>query len=270
MSEEMIIYVITNKTNGKQYVGQTKDLNKRMLFHLLETRRDYSYNELYKDMKEQGEENFSIEAIENVNALEADDREIHWIKEYNTLYPNGYNLTTGGKSGGEYSELSKKRIGEKTKERWSDPEVAEKMLQGARLGGKVSGDLSRGEERVPREIRECEHCGDEFKVIETSSQRYCTNQCANVANFKLATEVYIEERKSIHEQIREFSEEWAKENRKIVTECPFNRITSTLKPLFDEIENLYDVKDMRVISKAICGKDSRKEMLKHLKDIVND
>lgn len=269
MSKEMTIYVITNKISGKQYVGQTRDIKQRMISHIQETRRNYSYNELYDDIYNLGVENFTIDSIECVDGKFSDERESYWIRKLNTLHPNGYNLTTGGIVGSEYSELSKSRIGEKTKERWLESEIAKKMLEGARLGGKVSGDKSRGKERAFRELRECKQCGDRFRVIESSDQQYCTTQCANVANFALATEIYIEKRKNIHEQIRDYSENWAIENSALISECPFNKI-SKLNPLFDEIESQFEVKDMRVISKAICGKDSRKEMLRHLKKIVND
>lgn len=270
MSKEMTIYVITNKVSGKQYVGQTRDLKQRVLLHMLETRRDRSYNNLYRDINDLGVDNFSIKAIEYTSMENSDLREMYWIKELNTLHPNGYNLTTGGRRGGEYSNISKKRIGVKTKERWINPETAEKMLHGAHIGGKISGDMSRGEERVPRELRRCRGCGEEFSVIETSPQTYCAIQCSSVANFTLATKAYMKNRRDIHDDIGEFSKRWAFNNKDIISKCPFNKIASQLKPLIEEIEVNFGVRDRRVISKAICGKESRKEMLRYLKKIVND
>lgn len=50
-----------------------------------------------------GLENFTFEVIEEVDNSLLNDREIFWIKECNSLSPNGYNLTTGGEGTPGYS-----------------------------------------------------------------------------------------------------------------------------------------------------------------------
>ena len=37
-----------------------------------------------------------VELIECYETEKSDEREIHYIKELNSLYPNGYNLKNGG------------------------------------------------------------------------------------------------------------------------------------------------------------------------------
>ena len=50
-----------------------------------------------------------VELIECCEIVDANDREIHYIKEFNSLYPNGYNLKNGG-SVFTHSDESKKRV----------------------------------------------------------------------------------------------------------------------------------------------------------------
>ena len=44
-----------------------------------------------------GEQNFTVELLESCSIDELNDKETIFIEIYNTLYPNGYNLTKGGK-----------------------------------------------------------------------------------------------------------------------------------------------------------------------------
>ena len=50
------------------------------------------------------------EILETVQNESLDEREIHWIKYYNSLAPNGYNCSTGGNSKKELSDLLKNKI----------------------------------------------------------------------------------------------------------------------------------------------------------------
>ena len=50
-----------------------------------------------------------VELIECCEITNADERETHYIKEFNSLYPNGYNLKNGG-SVFTHSDESKKRV----------------------------------------------------------------------------------------------------------------------------------------------------------------
>ena len=88
----MIIYCIINKINGKKYVGQTtQKINVRFSRHCRKG------NALYNAIKKYGKENFNVKEIDRAtNQNELNEKEIFWIKKLDTLYPNGYNLTTGG------------------------------------------------------------------------------------------------------------------------------------------------------------------------------
>ncbi len=93
------IYVITNKVNGKQYVGQTKvGYIKRFRGHC------YSYKRGVRTLiscaiHEFGRENFSVSLIKSVPDKDADFWEMFYIWCYKThISCGGYNITYGGKS----------------------------------------------------------------------------------------------------------------------------------------------------------------------------
>lgn len=106
----MIIYLITNIINDKKYIGQTKScINRRFSQHCEERNKTcISYA-----IKKHGKMNFTIKVLkanvdtqERLNYLEA-----FYIKKYNTLAPNGYNIEKGGYS--PMSQVSRDKLSEK-------------------------------------------------------------------------------------------------------------------------------------------------------------
>lgn len=94
------IYKITNKINGKSYIGQSVNIGKRWSHHLTVAYNDqYAKSQFYIHyaLKKYGKENFSFEVIEECTRDELDEKEKYWIAYFDT-YNNGYNLTPGGDS----------------------------------------------------------------------------------------------------------------------------------------------------------------------------
>lgn len=91
------IYLITNQINKKQYVGQTSySLEQRWKQHIKDSKREIcEIRPLYRAMRKYGEENFTIEQIEECDTQIVAEREQYWIQYYDT-YDNGYNATLGG------------------------------------------------------------------------------------------------------------------------------------------------------------------------------
>ena len=90
----MLLYVITNKVNNTRYIGQTiQALSKRWISH----KKSKSQTFISRAIQKHGPENFEIRVLSRCNSVEElNHREQYYIKLFNTMAPNGYNLTTGG------------------------------------------------------------------------------------------------------------------------------------------------------------------------------
>ena len=80
------IYKFTNLINGKIYIGQSVDIDRRLKEH---KRRDEQ--RIDKAIKKYGFENFNFEIIELCSPDKLDELENYWIGYYQSLIPNGYN-----------------------------------------------------------------------------------------------------------------------------------------------------------------------------------
>jgi len=102
------IYRLTNKVNGKVYIGVTNNLKKRMREH------SYASNDflISKAIRKYGWESFEQEVIaETKDEREAYDiLEPRYIAEHNSNdMPVGYNLTEGGQGSTGYSPSEESR-----------------------------------------------------------------------------------------------------------------------------------------------------------------
>lgn len=191
-----------------------------------------------------------------------------WKCLEHTVLDGGYMDKYNPNYGNKHSEETKRIIGEKSKERWEDPELREKMINTLRANSyKISRKL-KGVPKAPREVRNCLYCNRLFEVIVTSNKKFCTLNCANRAKTGLGNEVYVKKRQSIHSEIKDFVEGWAKENKDFVTKIPYNKISTYLEPIILKVNERFGVKDFRVITKAVLNEDKgRKELLKYLKNL---
>lgn len=99
------IYKITNKINGHSYIGQSINITSRWNHHRNYSSKQSSYP-LYLAFEKYGIDNFTFEVLEECLVDELDDKEIYYIKLFDT-YHNGYNQTEGGSgSKGHYQKIS--------------------------------------------------------------------------------------------------------------------------------------------------------------------
>ncbi len=117
------IYKIICLSTNKLYVGQAVShilnhkryrpygCNGRFRSHISEafsTKKNQSHY-LNNAIRKYGTEDFVVELVECCEIKNADERETHYIKEFNSLYPSGYNLKNGGNTF-THSDESKKRL----------------------------------------------------------------------------------------------------------------------------------------------------------------
>lgn len=107
------IYLIENTINGKKYVGQAlthrKNHSKYRPFGYQGRFKDHISEAICNTKKKQcrylnnairsyGKDAFKVSLLHTCPKDEINEWEIYYIQGQNTLYPNGYNLTKGGKT----------------------------------------------------------------------------------------------------------------------------------------------------------------------------
>lgn len=115
----MLIYKIINKVSGTIYIGQTQNsLERRWSSHISLANKNNRKTPLLDAIKSYGKDNFDIKVLVHCDSIEQmNHREIYYIKLFNSLVPNGYNLDSGGKNKimhqSTKDKLSKARTGKK-------------------------------------------------------------------------------------------------------------------------------------------------------------
>ncbi len=111
-----VIYCVEHIVSGKKYIGQTRShrlnhgryrpfgVDGRFREHkscAIRNTKNAQCSALYNDIRLHGPDVFKCSTLELCPIKDLDQREQHWIKALNTGHPIGYNLTRGGRVGGE-------------------------------------------------------------------------------------------------------------------------------------------------------------------------
>ena len=142
-----IVYLITNKINGKQYIGATiTKLNERWNRHVCDSLKERDGQSLHSAIRKYGKENFTIEVLEEhpdenhvFNVLES-----KYITQYKTHgSQGGYNMTNGGDGwlGMKHSEETKEILRQKSTGRIFSEEARAKIS--AAHKGKISSNRGK-------------------------------------------------------------------------------------------------------------------------------
>lgn len=206
-----IIYKITNKVNGKVYIGQTtkeKGFNGRYQCNGIGVERVYnyiksrmkdknngSYNKyLYNSIKKYGFENFEVNKIFDVafSLNELNIKEELWIKYYNSTNRKfGYNFRNGGDNY-EYSNDSLVRNGT-----WiiciDDNLIFKSISEASNYYGLSKNYIKKTFNKkhtyynykneipvfrkinnyIPPHVKYCSICGKTFEKMNNSNRKYC-------------------------------------------------------------------------------------------------
>ena len=99
------IYLITNKINGKIYIGQSIDIHRRYSEHKRSGQPEkYSHkgerdlnSPIHLAMQKYGVENFTLSILEECSKEQLNEKQKYWIKKYNSCDKTiGYNVSEGG------------------------------------------------------------------------------------------------------------------------------------------------------------------------------
>lgn len=270
----LLIYKATNLVNNKIYIGQTiNTLEYRKSQHIRDAfNSNRKTNYFHNAIKKYGEESFIFEKIDEASCqTELDEKERYWISFYDSHNKvKGYNLDTGGKSGGVKSEETKRKIGLTTIEKWKNPEMATKMRAGLLKGAET---MKKNAKRYPFTCPICKRTFYYEKYM-LKNKKYCSNKCAakdgswtsGVENSaKLNHQRNIERKKIIKNDIID----WVLKNKEIVLMCPNNKIETTLYGLKSMLLEKHNIKDVRTIYVCFDNIKSKKALLNELKNIIH-
>ena len=163
------IYKIKNKIDNKTYIGQTtQDLESRWRNH---RKNSSNCRYLKSAFKKYGVENFEFKLVCITFDNQLDDMEIKYIKQYNCLVPNGYNIRLGGNSGKHHEETKRKIAASLLKNR----KVIQFDIDGNRL--KSFNSLTEAAKYVgcsPSTIGHC--CNDDIKTAAGFRWKFESNE----------------------------------------------------------------------------------------------
>lgn len=117
------IYCYVNKINGKKYIGQTNNLERRKKQHIQDSIHCFQGHKIsyelpfHRAIRKYGIDNFEYSILEVIDTEDWDEvnkLESKYIKKENTIVPNGYNLQCNGMAnqGKNKSYLSNDQIQE--------------------------------------------------------------------------------------------------------------------------------------------------------------
>ena len=104
------VYKFENKINHKIYIGQSSNLEERYKKHIQNINDLNKDTYFYRALRKYGLQNFEytiLEEFEYFDQQQLDQLEDYYIKKYNSLLPDGYNMIPGGSNG---SGLAKRKI----------------------------------------------------------------------------------------------------------------------------------------------------------------
>lgn len=155
MVELYQIYLITDLTNNKKYVGQViqhRGYKSRFAEHINGT-KTANTRMLSNAIIKHGANNFIVELIESgIPENLIDEKEVFYISHYNTYYPNklGYNMTLGGQGihGYKHTDVTKKKISEASRSFWERYKYSDEYLRrneniSKNLSGRVKSDETK-------------------------------------------------------------------------------------------------------------------------------
>lgn len=108
MSGKGIIYKITNTKTGMVYIGQTTmTMRDRWRLHCSD---NSTCGLLREAIRQYGKDSFVMEQVDTgQNRDELNQKEKAWISKENSMFPNGYNIDSGGYYV-EYTEASRQKM----------------------------------------------------------------------------------------------------------------------------------------------------------------
>ena len=190
------IYKITNKLNNKCYIGQSNDPNRRWDKHKFEasSKYDIGRSAIHDAIRAFGIENFDFSILGWFD--DYNEKEKYYIKHYNSLVPNGYNIMPGGeepphKYGEEHhnsvysQELVDKIIDDLISHKYTQKEIELKYNVGQQLVTSINRGVTHRRKGLQYPIIKTSkyHCDKDTldKIIYLLKHSKCT--CSEIGKY---------------------------------------------------------------------------------------
>ena len=207
------IYKIENKINGHCYIGQSVNIEQRWKKHRSignNYNKSYIENSLYRAIYKYGLENFEFSIIEECEQEILNEREIYWIKCYNS-YNNGYNQTKGGNDNNLTTKLNLEEVIEirdlLANSFISEEDIGKKYNVSLISISSINTGKYWHDENISYPIRnnkkqefKCKNCG---KTLSQKTKEYKTYLCPECFRKQLAA--HIPDREILKDKIRNLS-----------------------------------------------------------------
>ena len=188
------IYKITNKINNKSYIGQSINPQHRWSVHKSRAKQNEDNSIIHLAIQKYGVENFDFSIIgwfEDYN-----EKEKYYIQLFNTLAPNGYNLTQGGeeppiKYGEEHpnsiysQDLVDNIIEDLISHKYTQKQIEEKYKVNQQLVTSINRGQTHRKKGIQYPIIKTSkyHCDEETLQKIIYLLRYSTCTCAEIGAY---------------------------------------------------------------------------------------
>ena len=138
------IYKITNNINKKIYIGKSVNIETRWNQH------KYTKDSLpiHHAIQKYGINNFTFEVIEECNPKDLNEKEIYWIKHFNSYSGEGYNLTQGGDGASHPVLLSNNEVIEIIELLKDNKQTIKQIAELYNVSLRTISDINNGKSRI--------------------------------------------------------------------------------------------------------------------------
>lgn len=176
------IYMYVNKINGRRYVGQAKNFNKRHRDHISASynkKQKYQYgSHFHCAIRKYGEENFDIIILKEDLQTQCllNFWECYYIEKYDCLSKENYNISNGGSNGNPFASKTEKEM-EEFKQKQSETRIKKGLSKGQNnpMYGKCGADH-------PNSIKIAQYDKETNELIKVWNGSYEIQRKLGIAN----------------------------------------------------------------------------------------